>query len=270
MKIKRVYVVALLALAMLTVPAFAQSTAREAREERTTAEDLAGARKTRNKNTAAKVLRQRVEEGVDWEEQPLSDVLDWLRDQGDINVVAVWRALPVDEDSPVDLVLNDATVAEILNEVVAQLDEEGNVMYRAREGTIRISHRDDFNRKLEVRVYDVTDLLQQVPNYAESAPQIDMQAAAQASQSGGGGGGGGRGVFTNTGQNIGRQQGQAQQQEQTRRSTSLADIIRQTIEPDTWFDVGGNGRITVYDTALIVRASAEVHEAIAGFFVEGL
>jgi len=266
--IKRVHLVALLAVAILAVPAFAQSTAREARAERTASEDREGVRKAPSKNSAAKVLRKRVE-GVDWEEQPLSDVLDWLRDQGDINVVAVWRSLPVDEDSAVDLVLNDATVAEILNEVVAQLDEEGNVMYRARESTIRISHRDDFNRKLEVRVYDVTDLLQQVPNYAESAPQIDMQQAAQAAQSGGGGGGG-RGVFTNTGQNISQQQGRAQQQEQERRATTLADIIRQTIEPDTWFDAGGNGRITAYDTALIVRASAEVHEAIAGYFVEGL
>ena len=267
MTIKRVYVASLLALAFLAVPAFAQSSPQEAREENSVARDRGGARQAHSKNTAAKVLRQRVE-SVDWEEWPLSDVLDWLRDQGDINVVAVWRSLPVDEDSAVDLVLKDATVAEILNEVVAQLNEEGNVMYRARESTIRISSRDDFNRKLEVRVYDVTDLLQQVPNYAESAPQIDMQQAAQSAQSGGGGGG--RGVFTNTGQNTSQQRGQQQEREQEQRATTLADIIRQAVEPDFWYDAGGEGRITVYNTALVVRASAEVHEAIAGYFIEGL
>jgi len=208
-------------------------------------------------------LRKLVDK-VDFQEQPLSDVLEWLREQGDINVVVVWRALPmIDEDKSVTLLLKDATLAEVLNELMAQLDEEGNAMYRAQRNTIRISSKQDFNRKLFVRVYDVTDMLQRTPDYAESAPQIDMNQVAQAGQ---GSGGGGRSIFTNTGTNIATQQARQGEQEQTARVTTLVDLIQRSIEPLSWANVGGEGDITSFNTSIVVRNSVEVHEAIAGWF----
>ena len=117
-----------------------------------------------------------------------------------------------------------------------------------------------------MRVYDVTDLLQRTPSYAGSAPQIDLQQAAQSAQPGGSGG---RSVLTG-GQGGTAEQGQVFQQEQQRRAQELIDTIRQTIRPNFWFETEqGPGRIRALDTSLVVRASAEVHEEIAGFFVKG-
>ena len=215
---------------------------------------------------AAAVLRRQVDR-VDWEEQPLLDVLEWLRAQGDINVVVVWRVLPVDEDAPVNLLLFNTTVAEVLNEVLAQLaKDDEDILFRACANTIRISTRADFERRLSVRVYDVTDLLQRTPSYGGSAPRIDLQ---QAGQSGQPGGGGGRGALTG-GESSAPEQGRALEQEQQRRAQELIDTIRQTIRPDFWFETQqGPGSIRALDTSLVVRASAEVHEEIAGFFLEG-
>jgi len=258
-------VVSLSVLSLLTPPAGAQTPEPERGARRADLAQLETERAAGVESSAAAVLRRHVDR-VDWEEAPFLDVLDWLREQGELNVVVVWRALPVDEDATVDLLLHDTSVAEVLSEVLMQLGEDEEIIFRARGNTIRISTRVDFERKLTVRVYDVTDLLQRTPDYAGSAPRIDLQQAVQSSQPGRGGS---RSVLT-SGEGNATEQGRALQQEQQWRAQELIDTIRRTVRPSFWFETEqGPGSIRALDTALVVRASAEVHEEIAGFFVEG-
>jgi len=47
------------------------------------------------------------------------------------------------------------------------------------------------------------------------------------------------------------------------RGYQLSNIIQETIEPDTWFDAGGEGKINIFNTnQLIVWQTPEVHEQI--------
>ena len=44
----------------------------------------------------------------------------------------------------------------------------------------------------------------------------------------------------------------------------LADLIKNTIEPESWDDNGGRGTIRIFRRSLVIRNSIEVHEKIGG------
>ncbi|UCF34109.1 MAG: hypothetical protein JSV78_02140, partial [Phycisphaerales bacterium] len=136
---------------------------------------------------AVRVLRTAVQD-LTWEEVTFEYVIGWLRGLGEVNVVVDFdalRAVGVDADSTVTLVIRRATVAEVLNEVLDQLADAEEVRYRATGPWIRISTAEEFDRRLHVRVYNVVDLLMNPPHFT-NAPQIDLSVAQQAGGSGAG------------------------------------------------------------------------------------
>ncbi len=231
-------------------------------------------------DAASELLVRRVPT-VDWADSTFEEVMDWLRDQGEgrVNIVAKWGPLGVQSvgrETLVNLRLNNTTVAEVMNEVLDQISETGDVQYRGIGNKLTISTKQDFERKLYVRVYDITDLLFRIENFGENAPLIDLQNAGRSG--GGGGGGGGQSVFQGSG-GSGQERGassQQQEQENEQRLTKLRELIEQTIAPQTWDTttgqsssstiLSGQGRIRVFNTSLVVLNTIEVHEMIAGEF----
>lgn len=226
-------------------------------------------------DTAAALLDKHVD-SVDWVEITFEEVIDWLRDlsDGSVNVIPRWSALGVDSVTPESLItlkLSNVTVTEVLNEVLGQLSEDNTLGYQAVRNNLRISTKGDFNRRMYVRVYDVTDILFRVYDFGEEAPQIDLQ---QAGRSGGGGGGGGssQSVFSGSSSSgSSRQQGGKQAEEEVRKQLEdLKTLIEHSIEPASWSDAGtGQGTIEVFHRSLVVYATIDVHEKIAGFFSYG-
>jgi len=230
-------------------------------------------------NAASNLLLKRIE-SVDWVDKPFEEILDWLKREGEdqVNVVPRWNALNVENvgrDTIINLQLNNSKIADVLNEMIDQLSPDGQLKYQAMGNTLRISTRDDFDRKMHLRVYNATDILFKVPNFGQEAPSIDLQ---QAGRGGGGGGGGGSGqsVFQGGGSSGGSSQedsGEQAEQDIRDRLEELRTIIEQTIAPETWdtgtagTQVGGKGRIRVYNRSLIVYNTIEVHEMIAGRFI---
>ncbi len=235
---------------------------------------------------AESLLRMRVE-SVNWIDKPFEDVIEWLRDLGEgrVNVVPKWNALDVESvtrDNTVTLQLNNTTVAEVLNETLEQLTGNNELTYRGIENKLTISTHLDFDRKLEMRVYDATDLLFRVPDFGQGAPVIDLQKTNSGGGGGGGGGGGsGQSVFGGgSGGGATSQQdnesGQQADQLNEQRLTKLKEAIQRTIAPDSWDrsgtqgagaqSTGGRGRIEVYRKSLIISNTIEVHEMIAGAF----
>ena len=83
---------------------------------------------------AESLLRKRVD-AIDWTDKTFEDVLDWLRDTGDgrVNIVPKWGPLGVENvtrESWVTLQLNTTTVADVVNEALDQLSEDGEIRYR--------------------------------------------------------------------------------------------------------------------------------------------
>jgi hypothetical protein len=228
-------------------------------------------------NAASNLLRSRVE-SVDWIDKPFEEIIEWLKGENDgqVNIIPRWIALnveSVDRDTPVNLQLNSTTIAEVLNEVLDQLSPDGQLGYRAIGSTLRISTRDDFDRKMYLRIYDATDILFKVPNFGEEAPNIDLQNTN--SGGGGGGGGGGQSVFQGAGGQGGSQEDSGEQAEQDLRERleELRELIEQTISPETWdtgtgqAQIGGRGRIRVFNRSLVIFNTIEVHEMISGQFM---
>ena len=240
-----------------------------------------------SRNAVADVLSERVD-SVDWVDRTFEEVIQWVRERGDarINIVPRWNHLGVEgisRDSLVTLQLNNTNVADVLNEALVQLSDSDEVRYRGLRNKLTISTRADFERKLHTKVYDVTDILFQVPDFGQGAPLIDLKRAAA---SGGGGGGGGQTVFGGGG-GQGQEQivgGEQAEQELEERLTKLRQLIEQSIEPQSW-DLsgtpgqagggaagtggGGRGRIRIFNRSLVVTNTIEIHEQIAGFFSMG-
>lgn len=218
-----------------------------------------------------RLLAKRVE-GIDWDELTFDEVLSWLRDESDrkVNIIPRWAALAIegiDQDKTVTLKLDNTTVGEVLSETLDQIDPNGTVTFRGERNTLRISTVPDFDRKLELRVYAVTDILFRIPDFSESAPQIDLQRASQ--RRGGGGGGSGQGVFSggSSGGNQEELSEEGDDEDPEQILEDLAQLIRDTIEPLSWEPDGGANRIRGYGKrSLVVLAPISVHEQIAGWF----
>ena len=230
------------------------------------------------------LLRRRVD-SIDWTDKPFEEVLDWVREQGEgrVNVVPKWGPLGVENvnrESLVTLRLNNTTVADVINETLEQLSETGDVQFRGIGNKLTLTSRQDFERKLYVRVYNATDILFRVPDFGQDAPRIDL--AQQNSGGAGGGGGGGQSVFSSSGGSG--QENESDEQNQQRnemRLTELRNLIEQTIAPESW-DIqtgaaggaqatggGGRGRIRVFNRSLVILNTIEVHEMIGGHFAFG-
>lgn len=214
------------------------------------------------RSTAAALLARPVDQ-VDWDERSLEFVIDWVRSHGpDANVVVSWGPVAVEgvgrESFIESLYMVNTTVGQVLDEVLAQLSPAGELSYRALGSSLHISTRAEFDRKTFVKVYDASDLLMRVPDFGAGAPRIDIQQAAQA-----GTGGAATPPFTSPGEGdeVAGRQAETQREETLLR---LREMVMAIVEPEHWQD--GRGAISVWDQSLVVRASIEVHEQIAGRF----
>lgn len=233
----------------------------------------------RSAETAATSLLYKRVESVEWSDATMDEVLDWLRDlsRGQVNIIVRWSQLAIEnvsEETSVNLKLFNTRVADVLNEVLEQVSDGGQLGFHAYGNTIRISTKQDFNRTLYMRVYDVTDLLFRIEDFGQEAPQIDLQQ----SRSSGGSGGGGQSVFQGAGGSRGQSQGGEQaEREIEERLVKLRDSIVQLIAPETWGAIpgssiqggGGLGRIGIVNRSLVVVNTIEVHEQLAGMFSFG-
>ena len=228
-----------------------------------------GTQRQRQTAPALEVLHKKVDQ-IDWDQYSFGEVIQWVEQQGPVDVIVRWPALEwldVDEDSLVTLRLRHTTVGMVLAEALEQLSESEPILYRGIGSVIKISTREDFNRQLYVRVYDVRDLLAIVPNFKDG-PTIDLTQQGQ----GGGRGGSDDGSPFDPGNN-GDGEDQDAEQLKKERMAQLIELIKTTIEPESWYregrEGGGQGTIAAFNERIVVCNSIEVHEKIGGFFALG-
>ena len=222
-------------------------------------------------------------EKIEWDETPLEDVVDWLRDLGKrrVNILPRWRALSqvgIDETTTVSFTLRDTSVAEILDEVINQLDTIAPLAFQAYDNKFILASKPYFDKQLYLRVYDVTQLVTSVANNGGSSPVIEIGQTTPGITPTGGGGvragtgaagvrlGGSGGPIGQGGRDSGDQDDDQQRQE---RIDALVGAIENLIEPASWASAGQgrNGTIRVFDNMIFVLNTVEVHEQIAGRFV---
>lgn len=216
------------------------------------------------------ILNQRIPE-VRFIDQPFEQVMEWIADYAQLNVVVRWQTLDdsgISRDAPVSIQARNLRLSQVLWLI---MNEAGGadlkLAYRASGTLLILSTEEDLSKEMITKVYDVADLLIRLPN----TPMPDL-SQNQGLQQGGQGGSGG-GIFGQQGGQGGQggQYGQDQQNATEANMEILVEIIQQTVEPDSWRDTGGGlGSIQAFRNLLIVHNSILVHQKLGGYIREEL
>jgi hypothetical protein len=234
---------------------------------------VASTPRPQNTNTLS-ILNQRVPE-ITFEELSLEQVMDWLADFTHMNVTVRWQILAdagIDRDKPISVHARNLRLSQVLWLIMSEAaGSEVKLAYRASGNLLVLSTAEDLDKEMVTKIYDVADLLINLPRATRQGAFNVTQGLGQTGQggTGGGGGGAGGGMFG---------QGQNQQQQQygqnnTNNTTDqqiqqLVDLIRQTVEPDSWRENGGQGTIIAYQKSIVVRNTLLVHQRLGGFVNE--
>ena len=190
-----------------------------------------------------------------------------------IPLVVHWPALEaegVDPESEVSLSLRGVPAGVLLKLILNQFAVDVKFIIERTPWYVEVLTREHALRNPVIRIYDINDLLHEVPNF-DRAPSFDLSEALSNTNSGGGGGGrnsGGSGGGGNSGSNgiFGDTDRDDERRERPSRADRAGDImqlLRDTIEPDIWIENGGQYcSIRYYDGRLIVNAPLYVHRLI--------
>ncbi|HXE52166.1 MAG TPA: hypothetical protein VN541_04090, partial [Tepidisphaeraceae bacterium] len=220
---------------------------------------------------AVEAQLDRVLPEVSFDAVGFSDVVDFLRDVSGANLFVNWKAMEaagIDRNTPVTARLHNVKFSKALSLI---LDSVGGgqtkLGYTIDEGVITISTADDLSKNVVVQVYDIRDLIIDVPDFTD-APTFQLSNQNQSSGGGsqGIGQGGGSGQTTVTNQLFGNgQQNQQQSQGPTRQDLvdAITKLIEDTVSTDSWKDNGGSvGALRELQGQLIVTQTPENHRQL--------
>ena len=204
------------------------------------------------------------------------EALQWWSSATNIALVVNWAELEnegVDPEATVNLSLRRIPADMLLKLIINQMSPEVPLIVETTQWFVQVMTRNQAVRKPVVKVYDIRDLLFEVPNF-DNAPDFDLNSAldntssggsgtgtgrSSGSSSGGGSSGGGGTIFDTEDDNNERDRRATKEE----RTEDLVQLIRETIEPDIWQAHGGQlCSIKDFDGRLIVNAPMFVHRQL--------
>lgn len=230
----------------------------------------------------ARTIESRLGDRIDpvkIENAPAEAAFKWWARTAGIPMLIDWQALAldgVDQETRVNVDLRHAPAGVVLSILMRQVAPEGvPLMYETTPHYLEVMTRRQANQRTVVRVYDIGDLLAEIPQFT-NAPRMDLGSALGGSNNGGNNSSGnsnssdsnsGSRGRTNFGtQNLFEQQtttSETATRTRAERGEELADLIRDTIEPDVWIERGGQySSIRVFGSRLIINAPPYVHRQI--------
>ncbi len=200
-------------------------------------------------------LKEEVPE-VNFQDQPLEQVVETLSSIANVNISPDWQDLEangIERDKPVSMKLTNVAVSTVLREVLSQVGGDVRLAYKAADGLIRLASKEKLDREKFVLVYDIRDLLINIPRFAGES-RLDPGQALQQQQGQGGFNSGS--LFTADGSH-GEEFLKNDNGHSAGVSQKIMDLIHQTVEPDSWRETGGgdgslrelNGQLIVYNTS---------------------
>jgi type II secretory pathway component GspD/PulD (secretin) len=209
-----------------------------------------------NRRTLAELKNRRLP--VNFNDNSLAEVTDFLATITQLDFDVDWATLDelgISPDSTVSLKLSNAPIETILNRVVEKVspDDLSRAGWAVENGIVVIASDEALRKNTILRIYDVRDLLIEVPDY-EDAPEIDLQQAIQSGR----GGGGAQSPFRNT-----NQQQDVDRKPLDERIDDLLALVMDNVDPDGWRENGGDtGFAQQFNGQLIITNTAKNHRAI--------
>ncbi|MEO0514025.1 MAG: hypothetical protein AAF086_01865 [Planctomycetota bacterium] len=190
---------------------------------------------------------------------------DWSR-KTRVPLVIDWNAMEfdgVDPDREIDVVLDEARAYTVLLVLMDSMSTELTFIAEVQPWGVQVRSRARANLELVTRVYDVRDLLINVPQFTD-APSLSLAEALSNTSSGGGGSGGNSGGGSGGGASgifdVEAFSDADRPLTKRERGELLVQLVRDTIEPDLWRENGGAvSRARYFDGRMIVRAPLYVH-----------
>lgn len=206
---------------------------------------------------------------VKLEEVPAREALKWWSATADVPVHINWNALELEgivPDTRVNLKLQMVPAQRVLLMIVNQMAPDTRFILMLDDGYLEILSREQANRRTVTRMYDVNDLLVQIPNF-DDAPAFDLSSALSSGGTRGGSGGSGGGSGGSSGGLFSSSSGGGSSESagpsKRERGEALADLIRDMVEPDIWTERGGeHSSIRYFNGQLIVKAPQYVQQQI--------
>lgn len=199
---------------------------------------------------------------LNFENIPLADVIEFLRDKTGLNIFVNWNALQavgIGKDAPVSLKASGLTTAKVFNMILDSVSANKGKLERlywiVEEGVVTITTGESLNQELSVRMFDIGDLLFQVPRF--TAPRIDISTVTSGSSTGGTGG-----LFQPGA-------GTAENPEERRQKIidSITTSIKNIIGDDMW-EPAGKGTVTIINNTLIISQTKLGWKLLSGGFMK--
>jgi hypothetical protein len=204
---------------------------------------------------------------VEFRDQRLGDVIAFIRDYSQADIEPLWvedrNPVGLDPERTVTINARNITVLRFLERIL-ELSEDDFAQYAwqmSDTGAFQMGPKERLNRWKRTEIYDINDLLMEIPDFPD-VPRIDLNQALQAAGGGGGGGGGG-GQSPFTGDTEDRRE---REQNRQQRAEEVANLIRDIVETDQWTEMGGSGgSMRIFRGTLIVTAPDYMHRGINGY-----
>jgi len=195
---------------------------------------------------------------------PFEEVIEQFAGAHKLNIIVNWHDLElagVDRQAPIDLRLpNEITLKKALTEVLEQAGAGTvDVAFALSEGTIKVATKDRLDKETYQAVYDITDLLMEVPVFND-APMTDLTQAnrrainpVEASRED-------RPWLYGDDDDDEREEDPGRR----RRVQVLIDLIQDNVQPHTWVDRGGTiGTIDEFNGQLVITQNSAGQQQIS-------
>ncbi|RNC82211.1 MAG: hypothetical protein ED559_10645 [Phycisphaera sp.] len=198
---------------------------------------------------------------ISFNDQRLEDVMTFLKDftgaEMDVHYIDDRKPDALDPDTLITLDVKDMSALRLLERVLEQAAKDSfqeNTWQMTSWGSIECGPKSLLNRRQRVVIYDISDLLFEIPDY-QDAPRIDLQSALQSNQ-----GGGGQSPFD------GDTNDDNEEIDREAARNEVIDLIQTIVEPEQWVDNGGDGgNVNVFQNTLVIRAPDYMHRQIDGY-----
>ena len=120
---------------------------------------------------------------VDFQQTHLESAIQYFRDVADVNIFVNWRVMEtvdVFRDTPIDLQLRGVTIRRALELTLDGAGGEVRLAFIIDRGVIHVATREYLAQRIYVKVYDISDMLVQIPNFT-NAPVFSLSQATQSS-----------------------------------------------------------------------------------------
>lgn len=199
---------------------------------------------------------------VRFDREPLEQVIERLASAQNLNVIVKWHDLQrvgVSAEMPITLkVPNEISLKRALTEVLDQAGAGGAIIgYEVTDEAIVIATRDTLDRNTHQVVYDINDLLMEVPNFND-APMPDLADAtrknvprAEKAQS------------PWNGEKSSDAPEDPMDLDRRRRVAEIIQLIQDNVAPHSWRDRGGTvGHISEINGQLVITQNSSAQRAI--------